>query len=70
MFSRFGVEVSHRGQNVFSLLSAMTYYSSHNSDEFPTRGREGTEVQTLHGREAEVQRIIGSPQFRALLEAA
>jgi hypothetical protein len=70
MHARFLAETEQRGQNVFALLSAMTFYSSHNSEEFPTRGREGTETQTLHGREIEVQRATASPAFRSLLEAA
>jgi hypothetical protein len=68
--SRLNREIEERGSNVFSLLSALTYYSSHNSEEFPTQGRDATSLETLHGREAEVARAVASPAFRSLLEAA
>ena len=56
--------------NAFALLSALTYYASHDSEEFPTQGKESASNQVLAGREDEVQRIVESREFRALLEAA
>lgn len=67
LMERFGVEAEVRGYNVFALLSAMTYYSSHDSEEFPAQGREGTSPQILHQREEEVRKITDSALFRELM---
>lgn len=69
LHERFGQEAEQRGYNAFALLSALTYYSSHDSEEFPTQGREGTSAQILHYREDEVRRVVDSPAFRDLLAA-
>lgn len=69
MVARFEKERDVRGNNVFALHSALTYYSSHNSEDFPTRG-ENFNSRILEAREEEVQRIVASPEFRRILEAA
>ena len=68
--ARYEIEAMTRGANVFALQSAMTYYSSHNSDEFKVRdtGRDN-EARTLHNREAEVQRVVQADIFQQLLAA-
>lgn len=59
MIARMEHEASVRGWNVFALHSALTYYSSHNSDEFGIR-RTGNDnvAKTLHNREAEVAKMM------------
>ena len=70
MIDRARQEVSDRGLNVYALTSAMTYYSSHDSDEFPVR-RTGNDnvATTLENRSEEVQRWISSAPFQQLLAA-
>lgn len=70
MLARYEIEQEERGANVYALLSAMTHYASHNSDNFAMRTEDDAASQTLHGRELEVQRITSSPEFRSLMEAA
>lgn len=70
MLEQFGREVENRGMNAFALLSALTYYASHDSELFPAPGRRGNTDEVLHYREQEVQTLVGSREFRSLLEAA
>lgn len=69
MMSRLAVETEARGSNVFALHSALTYYSSHLSDDFSMRG-SADDPRILEGREDEVFRIVQSGEFQSLLEAA
>lgn len=65
------IEFRERGANVYSLVSAFTYYSSHDSDRFPVRDTGNDNVATtLNKRAEEVNRWIASPVFAQLLEAA
>jgi len=70
MINRARQEVSDRGMNVYALTSALTYYSSHDSEEFPVR-RTGNDnvATTLEGRSDGVQRWISSAPFQQLLAA-
>lgn len=68
MMERLGVEIEDRGNNVFALMSTLTYYSSHLDKHFPARG-DGNE-RMLEGREDEVLRLTSSPAFRKLMEPA
>lgn len=70
MVEQFGLETEQRGMNAFALLSALTYYASHDSEIFPTTSRRDNAREILHYREQEVQTIVGSREFRELLEAA
>ncbi len=63
-------ECADRGFNVYALTSAFTFYSSHNSDEFPIRQTGNDNVSTtLSDRQVEVSRWIKSEPFLALLAA-
>ena len=68
-------ERGQRGDNLFALLSALTFYSSHADGAAETRGfgirNTGADhaAKTLHGRELEVQSAIRSAGFRELLAA-
>lgn len=66
---RFDREVEQRGMNAFALLSALTYYASHDSESFPAMGQRDNTSEILHYREAEVQRVVSSPDFRQLVGA-
>lgn len=60
-------EIETRGDNVFALHSALTYYASHNSEVFPIRdtGQDNV-VYTLHNRQVEVARVMDSADFQKL----
>jgi hypothetical protein len=65
-------EVAVRGDNLFALVSALTYYSSHADDRagFGVRDTGSDHVaKTLHGRELEVHGVLHSNGFRQLLAA-
>lgn len=65
LMERVKVEAEVRGQNVFALHSALTYFSSHNSDEFKVRDTGNDNVAaTLHNREAEIAKVM--PKVYAL----
>lgn len=70
MLARIQTEVRDRGLNAYAVLSGFTYYSSHNSDEFPVRNTGNDNVLTaLSDREAEVRKWTASPVFQQLLAA-
>ncbi len=59
MIARMDEEVAVRGNNVFALHSALTFYSSHNSEDFKVRETGNDNVAaTLHAREAEVSKLM------------
>lgn len=64
---RFEYEAAKRGPTVWALYSALTYYASHNSDDFGVRdtGRDNV-AATLQKRELEVFRLTNSNEWRAL----
>ena len=70
LIERARIEAAHRGLNAYALSSALTYYSSHDSDEFPVR-RTGNDnvATTLEDRQTEVRRWVQSEPFQALLAA-
>lgn len=71
MVKRTAVEVEVRGENVFALHSALTYYASHSDDQFAVRNADAArEARMLRGREDEVYRLIDTKEWAALLEAA
>lgn len=70
LLARIEAEVRDRGLNAYAVSSAFTYYSSHNSSEFPVRKTGNDNVETtLADRQVEVQRWLSSPQWRELLAA-
>jgi len=63
---RVATEATVRGWNVFALHSALTYYSSHNSDEFKVRETGNDNVaRTLMTRENEVRKLLSSRSWDA-----
>lgn len=68
MMSQLEVEAEARGMTVWALYSALTYYSSHNSDRFTVRnsGSVDNVAETLDRREREVSNVISSEAFLRL----
>ena len=62
MMKQFDQEAASRGRTVWALYSALTYYSSHNSERFGVRNSANVDnvAQTLDQREREVSRVIDS----------
>ena len=65
-------EVRTRGSNVWALASALTYYSSHNSEEFPIKGSAANDnvARALLDRSRKVNTWLRSSVFQNLLLAA
>ena len=65
-------EVQTRGSNVWALASALTYYSSHNSEEFPIKGSAANDnvARALLHRSRKVNTWLRSSVFQNLLLAA
>ena len=71
IMDRFHKESEMRGHNLFSLSSALTYYASHDSEEFPHRKRASAlysgskEMANIVKRSEEVRDIINThPLFK------
>ena len=70
LLDRAARECADRGFNVYALTSAFTFYSSHNSEEFPIRNTGNDNIATtLSDRQSEVTRWVQSAPFQALLAA-
>ena len=72
MKHQYLTEVSTRGSNVWALASALTYFSSHNSEEFPVK-RSATNdnaAKSLLDRSRKVNTWMNSTPFQSLLLAA
>lgn len=72
MKDQYLTEVSTRGSNVWALASALTYYSSHNSEEFPVKGSASNDnvAKSLLDRSRRVSTWMNSSPFQSLLLAA
>jgi hypothetical protein len=72
MKDQYLTEVSTRGSNVWALASALTYYSSHNSEEFPVKGSASNDnvAKSLLDRSRRVSNWMNSTPFQSLLLAA
>jgi hypothetical protein len=68
MMEQFELESAKRGRSVWALYSALTYYSSHNSEAFTVRNSANVDnvAISLDQREREVSKIIDSPEWQAL----
>jgi len=68
MMEQFEAEAATRGRTVWALYSALTFYSSHNSERFGVRnsGNVDNEAVTLDQREREVSRVISSEAWARL----
>ena len=71
LMTRFEIEAGDRGQNLWSVVSAMTFYASHDNDEFPIRGSgENDNVSaTLLMRQLEVRGWMSGGAWETLLAA-
>lgn len=65
MMEQLEIEAQARGMTVWALYSALTYYSSHNSDRFTVRNSAAADnvAETLDKREREVAAVISSEAF-------
>jgi hypothetical protein len=71
LVDRVETEMVDRGRNAYAVLSALTYYSSHNKDQFKIRNTGNDNVaSTLAAREVEVTRWVRSDVFKSLHQAA
>ena len=71
MMNVYNMEVSNRGENLFSLYSAFTNYSSHSNDLNGFRLRDtgnDTRAQSMFNREQEVNRWVSSQQFKEFVD--
>ena len=68
MKDQYLTEVSTRGSNVWALASALTYYSSHNSEEFPVKGSASNDnvTKSLLDRSRRVNTWMNSGAFQRL----
>jgi hypothetical protein len=72
MMEQFQTEAASRGQTIWALYSALTFYSSHNSERFGVRNSSNVDnvAITLDTREREVSRVIDSNAWRDLVRVA
>ncbi len=69
--AQFEKEVNKRGKTLWALVSAMSYYSSHNSDEFPvSEAKKDCEAHIILGRQKDVYNWMHHPAFYELEKAA
>jgi hypothetical protein len=68
MMQQFEIEAETRGATVWALYSALTYYSSHNSEAFGVRNSAKVDnvAETLDKREREIAGIIRTEAFQRL----
>ena len=70
LLERFAVESVERGQTVWALRSALTFYASHNSTSFAVRNTgQDSAAAVLYGRENEVASLFSSRDWRDLVAA-
>jgi hypothetical protein len=68
--NQFKEECSVRGQNVWSVVSAMTTYSSHTDQWTLNKQSKDNEFGVLYDRQKQVQKIMNSQAFRDLAKVA
>lgn len=68
--NQFKEECSVRGQNVWSVVSAMTTYSSHTDQWTLDKRSKDNEFGVLYRRQKDVQKIMNSEAFRELAKVA
>ena len=71
MMEQLEAEAEARGHTVWALYSALTNYSSHNSDRFGVKNSVNADnvETTLIEREREVNKVIELPEFKELAAA-
>lgn len=72
MLDQFATESASRGNSVWALYSALTFYASHNSERFNIRNSSNVDNAgaSLEQREREISKIIASPAWADLTRAA
>lgn len=72
MLNQFEIESADRGRTAWALYSALTFYSSHNSERFGVRNSSNVDnvAITLDNREREVSKVISSKAWAELVGAA
>ena len=68
LFAQYIDEIQERGNNVFSLVSAMTHFASHDDARFGLTSR--SDNGTLFKRQQTVSGWLKSKTFEDFLEAA
>jgi hypothetical protein len=68
LFAQYIDEANVRGNNIFSLVSSMTHYASHDDDRFPLRSNSDSD--SLFKRQETVRKWLNSNAFADYLEAA
>ena len=68
LYAQYLDEIQERGKNIFSVVSALTHYSSHDDERFKLTKR-GDDV-TLLKREEQVSTWLNSKVFADYLQAA
>ena len=68
MMEQLEAEAEERGHTIWALYSALTNYSSHNSDRFGVKNSANSDnvETTLIEREREVNKVIELPEFKEL----
>lgn len=70
LLEQFTIESQERGQTVWALRSALTYYASHNSANFGVRNTgQDSEAAVLYGRETEISSLFTGAGWQELLAA-
>ena len=75
IMSRFEQDATRRGRSVWALYSALTYYASHNSDQFKVNATKDSDGvlsdnigASLELREREVAKIVSSQAWASLAQ--
>ncbi len=65
IYDQWIIEKRDRRSNLYALSSALTYWASHDSDEFPVRKRSGHKnvVSSLHERQKLVSKLTSEQPF-------
>ena len=68
----FEAEAVQRGQSVWALASTLTYWSSHNSDDYGVRGSKNKDnvAASLHQRSSKVNQIMQSDAWQQIAAVA
>ena len=68
LFSQFAVEKEQRGSNLFSVMSAITHYASHNDDRFALRRSDDAEGGRLFDRQEQTAKWFKSDHWTKFVE--
>jgi len=68
LFAQFTDEVGNRGSNMYSVLSALTHYASHDDERFALRSN--ADEDSLHKRQEQVTKWLSSNVWKDFTVAA